>query len=172
MNQFTTSIIWMLSFFIFTLMHELGHAAMSRILFGDKNWVIHMGAGRPIFTSKRLVINLWFFFGGFVRCSTNSGKRYMFILRSAGGFSVNILLAILIFVSGIIFGPSVLLNDSLPTRLLIQFMNISFTVNIIIAISTMLPIVYPLGPLKGKYSDGMWIWRMLTNPSKYFVNSE
>ncbi|MCL2406072.1 MAG: hypothetical protein FWC92_11095 [Defluviitaleaceae bacterium] len=160
-------VIWNIAFFVFILMHELGHAAMSRILFKDKGWVITMGTGRPIFTSKRLVINTWFFIGGKINYSVLAGKRYKHILRAAGGILVNIVLAISIFVLVIHIRQYVQLYDFLPWWLIILTIEIAFMVNIISAVTAMIPIIYPFGVVKGMPSDGLWILRLIFNPSKY-----
>ena len=171
MDQLVTFAIWIVSWFVFTLLHELGHAAMSRVLFGDRAWVITMGAGRSVFTSKRFVIKSWFFLGGRARFSVHSGRIYKHVLRSAGGFIVNIVFAVLIIVSVLHLRQYAQLYDSLFWWLIVQVTHIAFVVNVILAVTTMIPIVYPFGPLKGMASDGLWIWRLLTNPGKYTVKS-
>ena len=152
--QFTLWLIWMAASFVFTLLHELGHVLMTRFLFNDKGWMIEMGNGPAIFTSRRLIINAWFFMGGVARYSVLTGPRYRLILRAAGGFMVNLLFIGLTILLVLLFSlydrPMMWLN----TALLIML------VNAIIVFMTVIPMEYSLGIFQGP-SDGLVIFRLL-----------
>ena len=150
--------LWLIFIFVACLFHELGHATMSRILFNDKSWVITMGSGTPIFYSKRLIINAWFFMAGRVRYSVNEGKKSHQIIRAAGGFTVNIVLAILIYLFAILYSSNIY---ELPVWW--PVVSIAFFANIINALITMLPVTYPYGIVKGMPSDGLCILRIIRN---------
>ena len=150
--------LWIIFMFISCLLHELGHAAMSRIFFNDRGWVITMGGGTPIFRSKRLIINSWFFMAGMVQYSVHEGKKGHQIARAAGGFTINIILAVLIFLFAMWYSSHVYeISPAIP---------IALFANIVTAIITMIPITYPYGIIKGMPSDGLYILRLIKNRNK------
>jgi len=151
--------VFMLIFlFIFTLAHELGHAAMSRIFFNDKAWVIVMGSGKPIIQTKRLIINAWFFIGGYIIWATETREKYKHVLRCAGGFIVNLIFAAI----SILFILHYVRIDYIPVWW--EIADAVFLVNVYLAVLTIIPITYPalFGVTAGMPSDGLTIWRLLT----------
>ena len=153
-------VLLLLLFFIFGLAHELGHAAMSRIFFKDKGWIITMGSGPAIIRTKRLVVNLWFFVEGKINYSVVDGKTSHQILRSAGGFIVNIVFAALIFLFSIKYSEA----DVLPFWW--RIVPLALFANIVIVVVTMLPMKYFFGVVKGMPSDGLQILRLIKNRKK------
>ena len=154
-------LLWMISFFVFGLFHELGHILMSRIFFNDRDWVIEMGSGATIFSSRRLVINAWFFMPGKAVYSVHTGKKYQHILRAAGGFTVNVLFIALVFIFAILFTVRERSMWWSNITVLIMLVNVAFVV------MTAIPIKYPsiFGAVSGMPSDGLTILRLIRSKS-------
>lgn len=153
--------LWIIFTFVFGFLHELGHAAMSRVFFKDRAWIITIGSGVPVLTTKRLIINTWFFAAGKINYSVKEGKKSHHIARAAGGFIVNIILAILIFLFAMQYSSHVY---ELPFWW--PALPIALFVNILYAIATLIPVTYPYGVVKGMPSDGLQILRLIKNRSK------
>jgi len=70
-------ILFIVLWYVTVLTHEVGHALMSRILFGY-NGAITIGRGKPILTTNWLIINsaFWYFGEGSVPNFKSVGKRY------------------------------------------------------------------------------------------------
>ena len=69
--------LWLFSMFLSTLIHELGHAVMLKILFDDNGWHIHMGMGKPIFQSQKLTITHGSLFQVIVKQNPFSKEGYI-----------------------------------------------------------------------------------------------
>lgn len=77
------------SIFLIGMIHEIGHYIVARFIMKEPNVKIVMGFfGRPIFSSKRLTINTWFFVGAYVGnySDGDAKKSHMIMLFSAGAF--------------------------------------------------------------------------------------
>jgi len=159
LDMIASTVVIVLYFFIFILLHELGHAAFYRMVSGSNGWKITMGIGKPIFQSDRFVINSWFMMGG--SCLSPGISKHIKLHRvlvSSGGFLVNTLLAILFY----IFWQQSLLDGTIH-NLIPQLLNIAMQFNVFLALTAIVPIVYPFGPARGKASDGLRIYRALFN---------
>ncbi|MCL2190107.1 MAG: hypothetical protein FWC16_14055 [Defluviitaleaceae bacterium] len=139
--------------------HELGHAFMSRLLHGDKNWYIVIGAGTTLLETKWLMLNTRFYAGGLCRYSASQPEKWRLIMRSAGGVLANIIFtlafsAVIIFIMVQQQGAFVFMHMGLLPHMLI-------VANVFIIIFSLLPIPYPFGIMKGMPSDGLTIIRIL-----------
>lgn len=156
----------MASSFLFTLLHELGHAALGSLFGGGRGWVIHMGAGRLVFDTKKLKIYSRFFHGGKISFSEGPQKRYQMLLRVAGGPLTNILCNIFILYIAHMLLQHFSAENPPPWWLDRVFVVALFT-NIWIIFYTMIPIKYRSGAAKGLQSDGLTIYQLICEPEKF-----
>ena len=157
--MYTLAIIlmWIVSHFIFVILHEIGHVLMSRILFSDKNWWIELGIGAPVVCTKRLVINTHFYMFGFAHFTQHDGARWRRILRLAGGFITNTLCAGL-FLLLFWFFELRLEPYSPAAQYIYDFLGVAFFYNLFLIITSATPLKYSF---TGGYSDGYRIWKLL-----------
>ena len=75
-NVIITMLVFMISMFLVTLVHEIGHYFVSRCIMKEPNVKINMGFSvKPIFNTKRFRINAVFFFGGYVGGYSNRESK-------------------------------------------------------------------------------------------------
>jgi len=120
---------------------------MHRIFSGDGRWQITMGAGNTLVKLGKISLKSWFMFGGHATWEKKDAPRSHRILWLAGGFLANGILALLIF----------LLTPGFNA----DFWRLALALNILQALFTMIPMVYPIGPYKDMPSDGLRIYRLL-----------
>jgi len=150
MDDMLFYLMYIVSMFIFTIAHELGHVAMGHVLFGDKDWWIELGEGKPIISTKRFTVNLFFFMGGFAHLSKFSDERWRRIMMSAGGFTTNALCLALVFpLRALVMSPFDPYSPIIPY--INDFFGAAFIVNVLLVILTAVPMKYPWN---GIYSDG------------------
>jgi|GEM_PF-921175 len=145
---------------IFLVVHQWGHALMYRLLIRNKNYVMTIGAGEPMIRLPRLIINRWFFVGGKIDWDQTQGKRWQHILIHLAGPMINGLFLLLItFATPILAG---FISDySRAGDFIYAIIFAAFRANMLIAIITILPIVYPYGIKEGMISDGMKVFLQL-----------
>ena len=128
MEQFAnialTILAFMMSMFFISLVHEIGHYFVARVIMKEPDVKITMGFfGKPIFNSKRFRINAIFFWGAFVGgySDADAKKSHMIMLFSSGAaFTALLAVPLALYVSGGIspgdflpFFPPSPLGDSL-----------------------------------------------------------
>ena len=113
-NIIITVCAFIISIFLVTLVHELGHYFVARYIMKEPNIKINMGFfGKPIVNAKRLRINSLFFFGGYIGGYSNgAGTRFHNILlfMAGGVFTVLLGIPIALYISG----GSISLGDFIP----------------------------------------------------------
>jgi hypothetical protein len=145
-------------------LHELGHAAMHRIFFGDSNWHITLGVrGKPIIRLKKYTIRTWFMISGEIIFENNTGGKWPHIMRAAGGAFVNFALIVVIALVRH-WGAFI---EMLDTWILIEdILTFILNFNIIMLLATLIPMRYPW-PFKDRpASDGLGIYKILTSKKK------
>ena len=169
-------ISWVLLSPLFTFFHELGHAGMYQFFTGKKDWHIYIGSGTPVMQFGRITINKWFVFSGYVTRSEILLSRWKQVLISAAGFMVNILFVILLYnLSWYLYQWEINMRGSVSSNVinaLYYFQNgvllIAGFINVLMALFTMIPTVYPYGfsDLGGSYSDGLKIFYLFFPPKE------
>lgn len=155
-------LVWSISFFVFGLLHEFGHALMYRWSGGDGNWSIIMGWGKPIIQTEKLTINTWFMLPGYCKWAKDHVKKEQAILRCSGGFIINIIFAGLILILLLCLRQSFPVED-FSAMSIDRVLRIMFFSNIYTVAGTIIPIIYPVGNIKGLPSDGLQIYRVIFN---------
>ena len=155
LNMLISFFIGSLCILVLVLIHELGHAVMYRITAKSNNWIIVIGAGKPIIQSKKIIIKAYIFAGAYCRCPDKIEKKSHRILVNSGGFLFNIIfLFILNWISQhlekFLSPHGLILNTIIPTL---------FFWNIGLILLTIFPITYKWGIVKGYPSDGLSIYR-------------
>ena len=157
-------LIWIVSLFVFTLIHEFGHIIFLRLAGGTKDWRIEIGAGTPIVKLKKITINSAFFFGGRVE-NIDFHKRPSkigLLFLNAGGGLLNIVFVVLLH---FVLLPLAYESATLP-ELIFRILRIARDANIIMTLLFLLPIRIPrIGP-----SDGFLILTLLRskNAEEYY----
>jgi len=112
-NVMISMFAFMMSMFVVTLVHEIGHYFVARCIMKEPNIKITMGFfGKPIINTKRFRVNALFFFGGYVGgySDAEAKKSHMIALFSAGAvFTILLAIPFALYISGSI-GP----GDFLP----------------------------------------------------------
>ena len=113
-NTIITIFAMMMALFLISLIHELAHYFVARVVLKEPDVKITMGFfGRTIFDSKRFKINSIFFFGAYVgNYSDRDANRFHMALLFASGFLSTILLGVPVALY--MSGGSVSLGDFIP----------------------------------------------------------
>ena len=150
--------VWLLTFLSFFL-HELGHAAGHMLATGDRNWHIRVGWGKQLLNTKKLAVNLIVFDGYFTPAQTEYATKAKLIAMLAGGPAVSMLLFagfLALKLSGLSFQSDFLADGTVE-----WFLNYPLYLNLMLFVSSLLPMHYPWGEAKGMASDGLKIFRVL-----------
>lgn len=151
-------VLW-LTFFLSTLVHELGHAVLSRLAGVKAPWQIRVGFGAKLLRTKHLAVNLLPFDGYFDLLGDPKLSRKSAVLTLAGGPLGSLLLfgaLLALRLSGVI-GDTPLISESTLKSLV----NIALYVNGAIFLYSVIPACYLFGQIKGMPSDGLQIVNIL-----------
>jgi len=104
MNVVISIIVFIVSMFFITLVHEVGHYFVARGIMKEPNVKINMGFfGKPLINTKRFWATAFFFFGGYVGGYSDgeARKSHMIMLFSVGAvFTILLGIPIALYVSG------------------------------------------------------------------------
>ena len=156
--------LWLLAF-LSTFLHELGHAAGYLLATGDTHWHIRVGWGKSLLNTKRLSVNLLPFDGYFSPSRKEKiDSKAKLILILSGGPAVSLLLAagLLLLKSG---GVTVHSEIIVPSAVE-SFLSSALFLNLAILFSSVIPMHYFFGEVKGLESDGLQIIRTLKGREK------
>ena len=150
--------LW-ISWFLWTFLHELGHAVGYMLSTGDRNWHIRVGFGKRLLKTKKLSVSLFVIDGCFIPDENRMDSRSKRICMLAGGPIISALLvAAIAFLrfGGIAFDSEVIALDTIEF-----FLNNALFVNSVILFLSILPIRYLWGEIKGLESDGLQIFNAI-----------
>ena len=157
-------VLFIVFWYITVFLHDIGHSLMSRILFNDKN-PISIGKGKPLFTTKRFIINssFWYFGDGPVHVFKCVGMRYQRILHASGGFFMNIILAGLLYLLALFISHNYLTYyfspwwwPVIPMAIFTNALGVFFSI-----------VPFPYKSETGMPNDGRYIMQLIFKTDKY-----
>lgn len=144
-------LFWLLSFFS-ALLHELGHAAGYKIATGDSHWQIRIGSGKRLIHTRKFTVKLFVIDGFFCPLDDKMDTPAKRITMLVGGplASLILLAALLAFwFSGIEIQTSIISVEPV--------VSLAVYINTFILASSLIPMHYLLGEIKGMETDGLQI---------------
>ena len=155
-------ILWPLSFFVATAIHEVGHVAMFRLFTRRGTWHIYLGSGRPIVKTNRLTIGAYFYMSGKATWSTEASLGRIsraFIL--AGGALLNLAFVVLVQVLFSVLPQQLTEHTGLVfVGRLAYLMRYVLVANLLLVAITLFPHHHRFGVYQGP-SDGLQIFKLL-----------
>lgn len=145
------------------LLHEIGHA-IGLVLFSKENARVYLGpfhaSNKEDFRIGRIHFHIRWAYFGFCQYGTRNTDFSSFqrIMMSVGGPTVSLLLAVTTF----------FISADLTHFGIKNFLNGIMFYNLLLFISTSIPVVYPkwMGPLAGHPSDGYQILKVFKTENK------
>jgi len=146
--------IWVI-LFLSTFLHELGHAIGYMLATGGRRWHIRVGWGKRLLDMKMLTVNLLAFDGLFTPSEKKIDTKTKLIATLLGGPAVSLLLVVGLLI--LRFREMSVQSNFLADGVIEFLLNTALSVNLYILISSVAPIHYFHGEIKGMESDGLQI---------------
>lgn len=146
--------MWFLVF-LSTLLHELGHAVGYMLATGDRHWHIRVGWGKRLLHIKALTVHLMVFDGLFTPAQKAFGTRAKLVVMLSGGPAASLLLVLGLLL--LKFRGISLDSEIFADGIMEFFWNYAFFLNLFILLTSVSPIHYFHGAIRGMESDGLQI---------------